>query len=135
MVSVVGWRGIFELELLLLPNGRYTAIDFNPRVYGSLALALAAGVNLPAIWCDWLLGRDTARAPSPRRNVLYRREDSELRNAAAALRGRGLRSAVEILRPRRNVAHAYYSLRDPLPAVARAVGLTRTHARRRRRGR
>ena len=32
-------------------------IDVNPRIYGAIGLAIAAGQNLPAIWTDLLLGR------------------------------------------------------------------------------
>ncbi|HKP16842.1 MAG TPA: hypothetical protein VJT84_00085, partial [Gaiellaceae bacterium] len=53
----IGWVGIFELELLDLGEGRLAAIDLNPRVFGWLALAIAAGANLPALWCDHVLGR------------------------------------------------------------------------------
>jgi predicted ATP-grasp superfamily ATP-dependent carboligase len=130
MVSSLGWQGIFEVEFLLLPTGRLEAIDFNPRVYGSLALALAADVNMPAIWCDWLLER-RARVACARPGVAYRREDTELRGVAAALRRRSLRTAVEIARPQRSVAHAYFKLDDPLPLAARAIALARTWARRR----
>jgi len=130
MVASLGWQGIFELELLLLPSGRLAAIDFNPRVYGSLALALAAGVNLPAIWCDWLLGRRPAMALPARSRVAYKREDTELRHAVAALRRHAVRSAVDILRPRRSAAHAYFHAEDPFPLAVRAVVLARKYARR-----
>jgi hypothetical protein len=79
----VGWEGLFELELIREPHGAITPIDLNPRPYGSMALAVGAGVNLPALWCDWLLrdrsadgaassdgngdGAAAARPPSPAR--------------------------------------------------------------------
>ena len=61
----LGWAGLFELELIEQPHGGFVPIDLNPRVYGSLALALRAGANLPAIWCEWVL-EHTAREPVPR---------------------------------------------------------------------
>jgi len=57
LLARIGWTGIFELELIDLGDGAFGAIDLNPRVFGWLALAVAAGANLPAIWCDHLLGR------------------------------------------------------------------------------
>jgi predicted ATP-grasp superfamily ATP-dependent carboligase len=130
MVESVGWLGIFELEGVLESNGRFTVIDFNPRLYGSLALALAAGVNLPAVWCDWLLGRRPTTVTA-RSGVFYKREDAELGHLARALRRNTIRSAAAILRPRRSVAHAYFRTTDPLPLAAQAVVLGRRYTRQR----
>jgi predicted ATP-grasp superfamily ATP-dependent carboligase len=55
-VTSLGWEGIFEPELLQRPEGKLAPIDFNPRIYGSLALAGASGVPLATIWCDWIRG-------------------------------------------------------------------------------
>ncbi len=136
MAVGLGWQGIFELELLLLPRGRILAIDFNPRVYGSLALATSTGVNLPALWCDSLLAKrnQPSRAIVPSRaGAAYRREDTELRHAVAALRTRDVGAAVKVLRPRRGVAHAYFRADDPLPAVARAIAVARAVSPQRKR--
>ncbi len=120
LVERLGWQGIFELEMIDRGDGEYAVIDFNPRIYGSLALAVKAGAPLPAVWCDWLLkGIETRREARP--GVNYRWEDAELRNAVAlARKGHPLRAA-SILRPRRNTAHAYFRWYDPAPAVVRAL--------------
>ena len=65
LLSAIGWQGIFEVELLAWDDGRLSLIDFNPRLYGSLGLAVAAGANLPAIWCAHLLGRETPAVVAP----------------------------------------------------------------------
>jgi predicted ATP-grasp superfamily ATP-dependent carboligase len=62
LLEALRWHGIFELELIERPDGSYTALDLNPRLYGSVALAIAAGANLPAIWCRWLLGEQPTPA-------------------------------------------------------------------------
>jgi predicted ATP-grasp superfamily ATP-dependent carboligase len=118
-VTALGWEGMFELELIERSDG-YRAIDFNPRPYGSLALALAAGVPLPAIWARHCLGLPpgvfTARA-----GVRYRWEDGDFRHILWQVRrGRGRGAAVELL-GRRGVTHAYFRLADPGPLGARAV--------------
>lgn len=120
-LETVGWQGIFELELIERGPESFGAIDFNPRLYGSLALAARAGVPLPAIWCDWLLGREvsTQRAQP---GFYYRWEDAEMRNLIRALRERRFRDAASILRPRRRSAHAFFRWDDPGPLVARAIG-------------
>jgi ATP-grasp in the biosynthetic pathway with Ter operon len=63
LLKEIGWEGIFELELIEDDHGSITPIDLNPRPYGSMSLAIAAGANLPAIWCDWVLGRDRRLTP------------------------------------------------------------------------
>jgi predicted ATP-grasp superfamily ATP-dependent carboligase len=121
LVESLGWEGIFELEAIERGPGDYAVLDFNPRIYGSLALAVKAGAPLPAVWCDWLLkGRSadlTACAARP--GVYYRWEDAELRNAARCLRAGEPGAAISILRPRREVAHAYFRWYDPLPLAVR----------------
>ncbi len=114
------WRGIFELELIARERGDFSAIDFNPRVYGSLALASGAGVNLPAIWTRIALGEQPEPADA-RPAVYFRREDADLRNVLWHARAGRYRRAVGICRPRRNVVHAIFQARDPGPAVVYAL--------------
>jgi predicted ATP-grasp superfamily ATP-dependent carboligase len=121
LLGRIGWLGIFELELLDL-EGRFAAIDLNPRVFGWLGLAVAAGANLPAIWCDHVVGRPAAPAAA-RPGHVYRWEDGELRHLLSAVRTGRLREAISVARPHRRVAHAYFALRDPAPLVARALAL------------
>jgi len=124
LIRAIGWRGLFELELIERGNGRFTAIDLNPRAYGSLALALAAGVPLPALWCEWLLGA-TPAAPDAHVGIGYRWEDADLWHLLWHLNNGDPRSALAVARPRRRVTHAYFRLRDPAPALARGLELAR----------
>jgi predicted ATP-grasp superfamily ATP-dependent carboligase len=123
LLATIGWQGIFELELLRdRSGGAFMAIDLNPRLYGSLALASRAGAPHAAIWCDWLCGRErpfTLAAPG----VHYRWLDADLRHALRRLRRRELLAAIAALRPHRRVVHAHFAWRDPLPALARELTL------------
>jgi predicted ATP-grasp superfamily ATP-dependent carboligase len=122
VLEALGWRGIFELEFLETRDGRTLLIDLNPRVYGSLALAVAAGINLPAVWCGHLLGeRSTGLVLTARAGMRYRWEDADARNLLHFLRSGQLRTAVAVARPKRNVTHAFGRLDDPAPLAARAV--------------
>ena len=49
LLAELGWQGIFELELLQL-GARFAPVDFNPRPFGWMTLALRAGANQPAVW-------------------------------------------------------------------------------------
>jgi predicted ATP-grasp superfamily ATP-dependent carboligase len=127
LVARLGWEGMFELELIEQGDGRVAAIDFNPRIYGSLSLAVAAGVALPTIWCARLLGEPTAGSLQ-RDGARYRWEDGDVRHAAWRLRHGGLGSALAVLRPRRDVTHAYFRVRDPGPCLARGIQMARGSA-------
>jgi len=116
IVTTLGWEGVFELEFLGRERPEQT-IDFNPRLYGSLALAVSAGANLPALWCDWLLGRQPAQATA-RAGFRYRWEEAELRFFVFRLLRGHVRSAAGVLRMRRRTTHAVFRLADPLPLVA-----------------
>lgn len=123
LLELIGWYGIFELELLELGESRFGAIDFNPRPFGWMALAIGAGANLPALWCDHVLQRLSVFPHAARLGVRYRREDAELRNALAHLRRGRLRSTVAVLRPHRRVVHAHFRIDDPIPLVAQILSL------------
>jgi predicted ATP-grasp superfamily ATP-dependent carboligase len=136
LVSALGWRGVFELELLERADpdpdhSHWGAIDFNPRPYGSMALAVAAGAPLPALWCEHLLGR----APIPARaraGLRYRWEDADLLHLLWQLRRGHPGAALAVLRPRSRVVHSFFRLSDPLPLFARLLGMLRRRLKSRR---
>jgi predicted ATP-grasp superfamily ATP-dependent carboligase len=111
LVGGIGWSGIFQLQLI---DGH--AIDFNPRMYGSMALAIAAGLNLPAIWVDLLLGREP-RVGTYRPGTRYRVEDKDLRAVVAELRQGRMLAAAQAALPRRRTTHAVFALHDPAPLL------------------
>lgn len=130
LLRALGWRGIFQVQLLDLGD-RLATLDFNGRIFGSLELAVAAGANLPAIWADVLLGRPVARTVA-RPGLRYRWEEGDAQHLLWQLRRGRLRDAASVLSPRREVARAYFRLRDPAPLAA-AVGAAMGRRRRRRR--
>jgi predicted ATP-grasp superfamily ATP-dependent carboligase len=122
LLAAVGWQGIFQLQLLELPDGRLSVIDLNPRVFASITLDDYAGANLAAVWCDWLLGRDPSPVVAqPARR--YRWEEGELCHFAWQLRHRRLRAAVSAVLPHRRVTHSWFRVTDPGPLVARGLNL------------
>ena len=105
------------------------AIDLNPRVYGSLALASGAGVGLAARWCGSLPGAPEPFADAPP-GVSYRREEGDLAHALWALRHGQVRAALAALAPQPRVTHALLAPGDPGPLFARAVNLVASRTRR-----
>lgn len=125
LLELIGWHGIFELELLELGENRFGAIDFNPRPFGWMALAVGAGANLPALWCDHILRQRSVSPDGARVGIHYRWEDGDLRNALVQLRQARIRSTVAVLRPHRRVVHAHFRIDDPAPLVARMLSMAR----------
>jgi predicted ATP-grasp superfamily ATP-dependent carboligase len=121
LLTSLEWQGIFQLQLLELPD-RLAVIDLNPRVFASILLDADAGANPAAVWCDWLLGRDPAPVTArPARR--YRWEEGELCHFAWQLRHRRLRAAARVLRPHRRVTHSWFRASDPLPLFVRGLNL------------
>jgi predicted ATP-grasp superfamily ATP-dependent carboligase len=123
LLESVGWEGIFEVEVLSLPDGRLAAMDLNPRVFGWMTLARQAGVNIAAIWCDAIRGEIRPRVTA-RPGVAYRWEDAELFHLVRSLLGGRFDEARSVLRPRRGTAYGYGRLNDPGPLAARMIDVT-----------
>jgi predicted ATP-grasp superfamily ATP-dependent carboligase len=126
LLRTVGWSGIFQLQFIEARDGLYL-IDFNPRVFASLAIAVAAGCNLPAVWVDLLLGRRRPTSPDGYRvGVRYRALSRDSRALLAAVRSDRSWSIPQGVRPRSSTTHPVLSLSDPLPTLA---GLTKVGRR------
>ena len=112
LLAQLGWIGLFEVELIACQDGRFAAIDFNPRAYGTMSVATAAGVPLAALWCGWLLGHRPTRPAPAVPGIRYRWGEADISNALWQLR-RGARvSSLKAVRPQ-NGGH------PPLPAALR----------------
>jgi predicted ATP-grasp superfamily ATP-dependent carboligase len=119
LVGELGWSGLFQLQMLRGPDGERLLIDFNPRAYGSLSLAVAAGANLAAAWADLVHGV----VPAPlhyRPGVRYRLEHTDARAIGAMAAHGDFRGALRALRPRRGTVHAVFSWHDPRPMLVYA---------------
>ncbi len=130
LLAGIGWSGLFQAQFINTRSGRYL-IDLNPRVYGSLALAIAAGLNLPALWTDLLIGRRPQGAGDYRVGVRYRAEEGDVRAIWRALAVGDLRTGLGGLVPRPRTTHAVFALRDPRPFT---ISLAKLGARARARG-
>ncbi len=110
-----GYEGIFCAQF----SGPYL-FDLNLRVHSTHSLAVAAGVNLLALYCDLLSGRSS---PSMRAapGHFYRWLEGDVRAVAEAVRtGRiSPAAALTALRPRPRAAHSIESVKDPAPMLAR----------------
>ena len=121
-----GHEGVFQVQLV-----GDEVIDVNPRVYGSLPLAVAAGANLAAIACHAERGRLGPGVVRGRPGVRYRWLEGDVRRLVHDVRAGHLSrwAAGRALLPRPGTAHSIESLRDPGPGMVRLAV-----AARRRRG-
>lgn len=123
LLRIIGWSGIFQVQFIRTPHGERYMIDLNPRVYGSLGLAVAAGLNLPEIWVDLLLGRQP-KVGNYRVGTRYRQEEKDVRALAQMLVvGGERRDALWGLVPRRNTTHAIFSIHDPMPLLTSVANM------------
>jgi predicted ATP-grasp superfamily ATP-dependent carboligase len=107
LMRELGCEGIVQLQWLDDDEKQYV-IDLNPRIYGSLALANAAGSKLAVVWTKLLLGQELDASPAPR-DVLYRNLETFLRA--------GGRHAVFAPKAADGTANSVFALDDPLPVL------------------
>lgn len=112
MLKHMGWEGIVQLQWIRTAQSDFV-IDLNPRIYGSLALANAAGSDLAAIWAKLLLNIPVAGGAAPR-EVLYR----NLETFARARRGPRFSSGYP---PAAVVVSSVFVRSDPFPVLASIV--------------
>jgi hypothetical protein len=84
------WEGVAMMEYRWDPaTGRFAFLEMNARFWGSLHLALHAGVDFPRLLLDAWQGRPVT-APPPRQGVRCRHLPDELRHVWSKLRAPGL---------------------------------------------
>jgi predicted ATP-grasp superfamily ATP-dependent carboligase len=115
-LQLVDWSGLFQVQFIQDERGEHYLIDFNPRVYGSLALAVAAGLNLLDIWVARLLGRPH-HVDGYRIGTRFRNEEKDVRALAQMLVDGERLGALQGCMPRRGTTHAIFSVHDPMPLL------------------
>jgi len=117
------WIGLVQMQFVVAPGGAPHLIDFNPRFYGSLSLAVAAGVDYPVLWARQATGRTVGPQAPARVDVRYQWLGGDLRRAAVERHGGLVRDVAGSLRYAAGAQHAVWSARDPQPLLARIAGV------------
>jgi predicted ATP-grasp superfamily ATP-dependent carboligase len=123
LLSELGWHGLAQLQFVSPPVGEPKLIDLNGRFYGSLALAVEAGVNLPAVWAAVATGRPAARAGPAKLGVCYQWLEGDLRRARVERRNGLMRDVADSLAYGRHATHSIWRSDDPWPAVRHSARL------------
>ncbi len=119
LLARLGWFGMANMQFLRSPAGAPLLIDFNGRFYGSLALASAAGMNLPAAWADLATGGGRpSGAAQAAAGARFQSLAEDLRRARSERRGGLARDVAGALRFAPGAAHPHLAARDPGPALA-----------------
>ncbi|HEV8411449.1 MAG TPA: hypothetical protein VGQ30_13135, partial [Gemmatimonadaceae bacterium] len=131
MLDELDWQGVAMIECKLdLATGRHSLMEINGRLWGSLQLAIDAGVDFPALLVACASGNSVAQRAPYRVGVrsrwfwgdvdhLYMR----MTKSARALHLEGaFPSRFEVIReflslPRRGDRGEIWRLRDPAPAL------------------
>jgi predicted ATP-grasp superfamily ATP-dependent carboligase len=130
LLAHLGWSGLANLQFLQPPGGELHLTDLNGRFYGSMALALASGVNHPVLWARLALSQSPGPLPTARVGVRYQVLEEDLRRAFAERRGGLVRDLASCLRYAPGAAHGTWSSADPGPAAYRGAAAARESVRR-----
>jgi predicted ATP-grasp superfamily ATP-dependent carboligase len=117
LVSELALSGLAEVQFIVPADGEPRLIDVNPRFYGSLALALGAGVNFPAAWAAMATGRAASLPTEARVGVRYQWFYGDLRRSVDR-RSRGLVGRLAApFRFAPGAVQSVFEWSDPLPAL------------------
>lgn len=122
MLRTLRWWGIAELQFLTGPGGD-VLIDVNPRIYGSCALATAAGADVTGAWAAVCMEREVPYMEA-RSGVRYQWLEGDLRRASSSGEKRG-RDILRTLAAAVGSHHSMWSFSDPVPTLAFAATLAR----------
>jgi predicted ATP-grasp superfamily ATP-dependent carboligase len=114
LAAELGWIGLAQVELFRDAHGKPWITDFNGRFYGSMALAVRAGVNVPAIWARDALGIDPWEGAAPGEARLGARFQWLNRDLAAGW-AQGPASLLDALAAAPVAAHSMWTPSDPMP--------------------
>jgi predicted ATP-grasp superfamily ATP-dependent carboligase len=127
VLSALGWHGVAMVEFRLRPDGTPTFLEVNGRFWHSLALAVHAGADFPALLAGLADGGDVPAAPPYRAGVRCRWLVGDLRHLVEVWRGAPagypvgfpgrLATLAAVLTPVRGTHHDNFSWRDPLPEL------------------
>jgi len=93
LLGSLSWSGVAMVEFRRAPDGRAVLMEVNPRLWGSLQLAIDAGVDFPALLLDLHLGRPLTPT-SPRDGVRTRWLLGDLDHLLIGLRRRQIRRRI-----------------------------------------
>lgn len=127
MLQALRWHGVAMVEFRLRPDGTPVFLEVNGRFWNSLALAVHAGVDFPALLVQMAAHGDASTPPPYRPGVRCRWLLGDLRHLAEVWRGAPQQfpgafparwaTLAAVMRPRAGTFHDNFAADDPLPEV------------------
>ncbi len=115
LLTDLDWVGLAELEFIRGDDGTPRLIDFNGRFYGSMQLAVSAGVNFPLLWAQDAIGAHPDPAPPARVGIRFQRFAGDLRRSLHERRDGVRRDFFDTLAYGVGAHHSVASIRDVRP--------------------
>lgn len=116
LLDDVGASGVVEMQFIRDVAGTPHLIDVNPRFYGSMSLAIAAGADFPVLLARAAIGQRT-QTPPARVGVRYQWLEGDLRRALAEGRGGIARDVANTMGYARGAVHSIWSRDDVSPGL------------------
>jgi len=123
LLARLQWFGLAQAQFIVRGDQK-VLVDLNARYYGSMALAAAAGLNLPALWVSVAHGERIATTPSAALGARYAWLEGDLRRAAHERRGGLVQDLADSVAWASHAGHSISDFRDPLPALRHSAHLT-----------
>ncbi|MFN8574346.1 MAG: ATP-grasp domain-containing protein [Gemmatimonadaceae bacterium] len=127
ILQALRWHGVAMVEFRDPGDGRPVFLEINGRFWGSLALAVHAGTDFPALLADMAIGKSCAASAPHRPGVRCRWLVGDLQHLVAVFKGppagypdqfpSRIGTVARLLRPVRGTFHDNFTLDDPLPEV------------------
>jgi predicted ATP-grasp superfamily ATP-dependent carboligase len=111
ILSELGWTGVAMVEFRGVVDKRCSMIEINPKFWGSLDLAMAAGIDFPLLTCQMAMG-EFCRAAKERVGATYRWMLPDLKHSLET--GKLLHFLLDFLDPR---TRDDLDLDDPTPVA------------------
>ena len=73
VIEALGWTGPIQVEFMWTPDDEFALIEVNGRYWGSTPLAVASGVDIPAVHYALLTGATPRPSPGYREDVVQQR--------------------------------------------------------------
>jgi predicted ATP-grasp superfamily ATP-dependent carboligase len=114
-LKAIDFYGIAEVEFMKDPrDGRYKLIEVNPRVWGWHTLAIAAGVDLPFILYQDMIGEEIEVCP-PLKGIKWVRLITDIPTVFLEIFRGNMKTSDYIKSMKGKKEDAVFSFNDPLP--------------------
>jgi predicted ATP-grasp superfamily ATP-dependent carboligase len=122
-LQAIGYYGLCEVEFMYdRRDGRYRFLEVNPRIWGWHGLAIAAGVNLPGLLYDDMLGRPLEPC-TPVSNLKWIRMTTDIPVVLGEIIKGRMRVKDYLSSMKGAKTFAVFAKNDPMPFIAELVML------------